>query len=163
MRPNAPLDPIVKFVEERSDVGTFVVSVPSPQDGIELLDQILGFQRYSTPSKLAHPALEALNRFSSGVSVQPARFGSHDDLARRQLELLTAPDQVTQKFESTLYMHYPRRLRMQLHAQLVQESESRGDSRARLSRRLTGSHPIVCEPRKLIPLASHLPIKRRQK
>ena len=121
MRPNAPLDPVVEFVEERSDVGTFVVVSPSPQDWVELLDQVLGFQRYTTPGKLAHPILEALNRFPSGVSVQPARFGSRDDLARRQLELLTAPDQVAEKFESPLYMHHPRLLRMQLHTQLVQD------------------------------------------
>jgi hypothetical protein len=30
MRPNASLDPPVEFVEERSDVGTFVISAPIP-------------------------------------------------------------------------------------------------------------------------------------
>src|SRR6202011_2316563 len=163
MRPDAPLDPIVEFVEERSDVGPFVIVSPPPQDWVELLNQILGLERYPTPGKLAYPILKALDRFLSGVGIQPARFGTRDDLARRQLKLLAAPDQVTQKFKSTLHMHYPRLLRMQLHVQFAQNPEGRGDSRARLSRRLTGNHPIVCEPRKLITLASHLPIKRRQK
>src|SRR4051794_39741008 len=34
MRPNASLDPMVEFVEERSDVGTFVIVPPSPQNWI---------------------------------------------------------------------------------------------------------------------------------
>ena len=69
MRPNAPLDPIVEFVEERSDVGTLVVVTPPPQDWVELLDQILGLERYTTPGKLAHPILKALDRFLSGVGI----------------------------------------------------------------------------------------------
>jgi len=120
MRPNAPLDPIVEFVEERADVGTFVVVTPSPQDWVELLDQILGFERRTSAGKLAHPILKALDRFLSGVGIQPARFGTRNDLARRQLKLLAALDQLTQKFESTLYMHHPRLLRRQLHVQFPQ-------------------------------------------
>src|SRR5215472_8447207 len=46
MRPNPPLDPTVEFVEERSDVGTLVIVSPPPQDWVELLDQILGLERY---------------------------------------------------------------------------------------------------------------------
>src|SRR5712691_8422112 len=34
MRPDAPLDPMVEFVEERSDVGTLVVVTPTPQDRV---------------------------------------------------------------------------------------------------------------------------------
>src|SRR5215831_92203 len=58
MRPNPPLDPTVKFVEERADVDTFVIVSPPPQDWVELLDQILGLERYAAPGKLAHPILK---------------------------------------------------------------------------------------------------------
>jgi hypothetical protein len=34
MRPNPSLDPMVEFVEERSDVGTFVIVPPAPQNWI---------------------------------------------------------------------------------------------------------------------------------
>src|SRR3954447_7915952 len=163
MRPNAPLDPMVEFVEERSDVSTLVVVTPPPQDWVQLLDQFLGFQRHASPGKLTYPILEALNRFLTRVGVQPTRFGPSNDLARWQLKLLSAPDQVAQKFESTLNMHHPRFLRMQLHAQLTQDPEGCCYCGPRLRRRRTGNHPIICEPCKLITLAPHLPIKRRQK
>jgi hypothetical protein len=107
---------MVELVEERSDVGTFVVVTPPPQDWVELLHQILGRERYTTPGKLAHPILKALDRFLAGVSLQPARLGSRNDPARRRPKLLSAPDQVARKFESTLNRHHPRLLRMQLHA-----------------------------------------------
>ena len=67
MRPNAPIDPMVEFVEERADVGTLVILTPSPQDRVQLLDQIFGLQGYTTPGKLAHPIIEALDRFLSGI------------------------------------------------------------------------------------------------
>src|SRR5579864_9356097 len=34
MRPDTPLDPVVEFVEERSDVSTFVIVSPSPQNRV---------------------------------------------------------------------------------------------------------------------------------
>jgi len=34
LRPDASLDPMVEFVEERSDVGTLVIVPPSPQNWI---------------------------------------------------------------------------------------------------------------------------------
>src|SRR5712691_7303372 len=34
MRPDAPLEPMVEFVAERSDVGTLVVVAPTPQDRV---------------------------------------------------------------------------------------------------------------------------------
>src|SRR5437762_11963911 len=34
MRPDASLDPMVEFVEERSDVGTLVIVTPTPQDRV---------------------------------------------------------------------------------------------------------------------------------
>src|SRR6187401_1140391 len=162
MRPDAPLDPTVEFVEERSDVGTLVVVTPPSQYRIKLLDQILGLQGYASPGKLAYPILKTLDRFLPRVRVQATRLGTSDDLARRQPKLPSAPDQVPQKFESVPNVHHPRFLRMKLHAQLVQNPEGRRCRRARLRCRRTGDDPIVCKPCKLITLASHLPIKRRQ-
>src|SRR5207302_1588614 len=52
MRPNAPLDPMVEFVEKRSDVSTLVIVTPSPQNRVQLIDQIFGFQGHATPGKL---------------------------------------------------------------------------------------------------------------
>src|ERR1700676_3108919 len=124
MRPDTSLDPVVQFVEERSDVSTLVIVTPSPQDRVQLLDQIIGFQGHATPGKLADPILEALDRFLSGIRIQSPRFGTRNDLARWQLKVLAAPDQVAQKLESTLNMHHPRLLRMQLHPQLAQNPES---------------------------------------
>src|SRR6516225_7682262 len=60
-------------------------------------------------------------------------------------------------------MHDPRLLRMQLHAQLVQNPKRRGHCRSRFCRRFTGHYPIIGVPRKLISLAPHLLIKWRQK
>src|SRR5205809_6412859 len=70
MRPNAPLDPMVEFVEERSDVGTLGIVTPSPQDRVQLLDQIFGLQGYTPPGKLAQPIVEARDRFLSGIRIQ---------------------------------------------------------------------------------------------
>src|SRR5271167_1082986 len=60
-------------------------------------------------------------------------------------------------------MNDPRLLRMQLHAQLIQDPKRRGPCRPRFCRRLTGQYPVVGVPRKLITLAPHLLIKWRQK
>src|SRR3954452_996660 len=163
MRPDAPLDPTVELVEERSDVGTLVVMTPTPQDRVQLLDQILGLQWHASPGKLTYPILKALDRFLSRVRVQATRLGPSNNLARRQLKLPSAPDQVAQKFETMPNVHHPRFLRMKLHAQLTQDPEGRCYGSPRLRRRRTGNHPIICEPRKLITFASHLPIKRSQK
>src|ERR1700758_4988456 len=112
MRPNASLDPPVEFVEERSDVGTFVVVAPAPQNWGEVLDQILGFQRDASLGKLTHPILEALDRFLAGIGIQATRLGTRDDLARRQFQPPSAPDQVAQKLESMMNVHHSRFLRM---------------------------------------------------
>jgi hypothetical protein len=86
MRPDTSLDPMVEFVEERSDVSTLVIVTPSPQYRVELLDQIVGFQGHATPGKLADPILKALDRFLSGIHIQSPRFGTRDNLARWQAE-----------------------------------------------------------------------------
>ena len=42
-----------------------------------------------------------------------------------------------------LDMHDPRLLRMEYHAQLFQDPESRGHRRSRLRHGLAGNHPVV--------------------
>src|SRR5439155_3831799 len=53
--------PMVEFVEKRSDVSTLVIVTPSPQNRVQLIDQIFGFQGHATPGKLAHSILKALD------------------------------------------------------------------------------------------------------
>src|SRR5882724_6235463 len=67
VRPNTPHDPAVEFVEERSDVGTLVVLAPPTQCWIQLLDQLLGLQRGTSPRQLPHPISEAPDRLLCGV------------------------------------------------------------------------------------------------
>ncbi|HET8548411.1 MAG TPA: hypothetical protein VFL57_10425 [Bryobacteraceae bacterium] len=76
---------------------------------------------------------------------------------------LPALDLVSKKLKSLPNMHDPRLLRMQLHAQLIQNPKRRGHRRPRLCRRFAGHYPVIGIPRKLIPLAPHLLIERRQK
>src|SRR5262249_4374649 len=44
MRPNASLDPMVEFVEERSDVSTFVIVTPPPTTGFSCSIRSLVFK-----------------------------------------------------------------------------------------------------------------------
>ncbi len=76
---------------------------------------------------------------------------------------LSALDLVPKKLESLPDVHDSRLLRMQLHAQLIQNPKRRGHRGPRFCRRLTGHYPVVGVPRKLISLAPHLLIERRQK
>jgi len=69
MRPDTPLDPVVQFVEERSDVSTFVIVTPPPQDRVQLLGQIFWFSG-ATPRLVSDgPILKALDRFLSGIRI----------------------------------------------------------------------------------------------
>src|SRR5215467_7056388 len=85
------------------------------------------------------------------------------NLAFREVQLLfPALDFVAKKLETVSDMNDPRLLRMQLHAQLFQDSSGRVHSSSCLCCRLAGNHPVVGIPRQLIPSQSHLPIERRQ-
>src|SRR5467141_1736253 len=76
---------------------------------------------------------------------------------------LPALDFVAKELEAVPDMYDPRLLRMQLHAQLFQDSAGRIHCGSCLCCRFAGKHPIIGIPRKLIPSQPHLPIKRRQK
>src|SRR3984957_16243534 len=77
--------------------------------------------------------------------------------------VVPALDFVAKELEAVPDMDDPRLLRMQLHAQLFQDSVSRVHCRACLCCRFTGDHPIIGIPRQLKASQPHLPIKRRQK
>src|ERR1035437_658392 len=163
LRPNAPHNPAVEPVEELSDVGSLVVMAPSPQHRIQFLNQLLGLERHAPPGKRAYLIHESPDRFLPRDRVQRPRLSTTADLPRRQLKLLTAFDLVPKKLESLPHVHNPRLLRMQLHAQFVQNPKRRGHCLSRLCCRLAGCYPVVGVPRELISFAPHLLIERRQK
>src|SRR6516165_225119 len=163
MRPDPAHDPTVESVEELSDVGSLVVMSPSPQYRIQFRDQLLGLQRYASLGQLAHLIHKTLDRFLSGICVQLPRPGTTADLAGWQPKPLAALDHVPQKLESLPHMHDPRFLRMQLHAQFVQNPKRHGDGRLRFLRGCTANYPVIRVPRESISPASHLLVKRRQK
>src|SRR5271157_5592275 len=162
MRPDTSSDPTVELVEEFSNVGAFVILAPTSQNRIQLGNQLAGAQGHATLGPLPHLILETTNRLLSGIRIQCPRAHLATDLARRKPQGLPAFDLVTKKLEAVLDVHDPCLLRMEYHAQLFQDSESRGHRRPRLGHGLAGYHPVVRVPRELISPASHLPIKRRQ-
>jgi hypothetical protein len=105
---------------------------------------------------------ETPDRFLARVGIEPTRACPAADLSRRKKKSLSALDLVAEELEAVLNMNDPRLLRMQIHAQLFQDAASSVDGCSRLCRGLAGDYPIVRVPRQLIPLVSHLPIKRRQ-
>src|SRR4029077_558864 len=94
VRPNAPHNPAVEPVEERSDVGSLVVMTPPTQHRVEFLNQLLGLKRYASPGKRAHLIHEAADRFLPRNSIQFPRLSTTANLARWQPKLLTALDLV---------------------------------------------------------------------
>src|SRR5215469_15622954 len=134
MRPKSPHDPRVESVEELSDVGSLVVIAPSPQYRIEFLYQLLGVKRNTSPCKRAYLIHETPDRFLARKSIQRPRLSTTADLARRQPKLFATLDLVPKKFEPLPDMHDPRLVRVQLHAQLVQNPKRRGHCRPRLCR-----------------------------
>jgi len=76
--------------------------------------------------------------------------------------LLATLDFVPEKLESLPDVYNPRLLRMQFHAQFVQNPKRCGYRRTRLCRRLAGHYSVIGVPRKLVSLAAHLLIERRQ-
>src|ERR1700676_2010052 len=157
MRPNEPHDPAIEPVEELSDVGSLVVMTPPSQHRIQFLNQLPGLERNASPGKRAYLIHEMADRLLSRDSIQFPRLSTTANLAQRQPELLAALDFVPKKLESLPDMHDPRLLRMQLHAQFVQNPKRRGHCRPRLRCRLAGCYPVIGIPRKLISLAPHLP------
>src|SRR5260370_30684642 len=95
------------------------------------------------------------DRFLARVSVQLPRLDTTANLARWQPKLLAALDLVPKKLESLPDMHDPRLLRMQLHAQLVQNPKRRSHCCPRFSSRLPRCNPCSRAPPNIIYLAPH--------
>src|SRR5208337_3541546 len=126
--------------------------------------QLLGLQRYLPFGALPYPIHETTDRLLLGVCVQHTLADLTTNLALGQIELpRPALDLVAKELEAVPDMDNPRLLRMQLHAQLFQDSAGRVHCGSCLHCRFTGNHPIIGKPRQLISLQSHLPIKWRQK
>src|SRR5229473_103172 len=79
MRPNAPHNPAVEPVEELSDVGSLVVMSPSPQHGIQFLNQLLGLERHTSAGERAYLIHETTDRFLPRDGVQRPRLSTTAD------------------------------------------------------------------------------------
>src|SRR5690349_9886837 len=98
MRPDAPHDPAIEFVEERSDMGALVILAPPPQCWIQFLNQFLGLQRGTSPRQRPHPVPKASDRFLCGISDHPFRMQPAPNHARWKLSLPFGPhDSIPQK------------------------------------------------------------------
>src|SRR5262249_47433301 len=126
VRPDSPHQPAVESVEELSDMGPLVVVAPTTHNGVRLFYQLLSAHRSVAPRQPANLILEGADRFLPGVRIQRSRLGPSSDLARRQPHGPTASlDLVPEELEAMLDVHDPRLLRIDVHAQLPQESTRR--------------------------------------
>jgi hypothetical protein len=67
MRPDTSSDPTVELGEEFSNVGALVILAPTPQNRIQLGNQLAGAQGHATLGPLPHLILETTNRLFSGI------------------------------------------------------------------------------------------------
>src|SRR6266511_3401082 len=164
VRPDSSHQPAVESVEELSDVGPLVVMAPTTHNGVRLFYQLLSGHRSVAPREPANLILEVADRFLPRVRIQSSRLGTSLDLARRQPHGPAASlDLVPEELEAIPDVHDPRLLRIDVHAQLLQDSTRRHQCGACFGCGRAGDNPIVRIPRELIAPASHLPIERGQK
>src|SRR5262245_7138109 len=147
MRPDPSYDPAVQPVEEFSDVSPFVIVTPTPQNRIQFFDQLLGREWDASLGKRTYLILEATDGPLAWVRIERPRPCGATDLILRQLELLSSFDLVAEKVEAVLDMYDARLLRMQFHAQLLQNPKRCCYRCSRFLRRFTGDYPVVCVPR----------------
>src|SRR5215471_9067033 len=103
MRPNPPHDPTIEPVEEPSDVGFLIVLAPSPKQGIQFLNQLLGPQRHFPLRPLPHLIHETTDRLYARVRIQRTRPYSATNLALGKIKLaLPALNFVAEKLEPVL-------------------------------------------------------------
>ena len=108
---------------------------------------------------------ELEEELSESVSDIAREFGEDVRATVRSLreELTRAAREVRQNERDTAETGPDDRLERHLHAQFVQNPKRRSHCRPRLRCRLAGCYPVIGIPRKLISLAPHLLIERRQK
>src|SRR5271167_4674919 len=98
MRPNPSQDPSVELVEEPSNVGSFVILTPTPQQWIQILDQLFGLQRYVPLRPLSHLVHETTDRLLARIGIQRTRTDPATNLALGEIEFpLPALDLVAQE------------------------------------------------------------------
>src|ERR1700730_9903909 len=99
---------------------------PTTHDGIDLLYQLLSGHRCATSREPTNLLLEVVDRFLSGIGIERSPSGTRLDLACRQGHW-PAPslDLVPEKFEAVPNVHNPRLLRVNGHAQLLQDTTCR--------------------------------------
>src|SRR5713226_6739772 len=164
MRPDSSPDPAVETLEELADVGAFIILTPTPQERIKPRNQFLGSQRCRPFGALPYLVNETANRLLLGIRIERILLGLTTNLAPGQIKLPPpALDFVAEELEAVSDVNNPRLLRMELHAQLFQDSAGRVHGGSGLCCRSTGDHPVIGKPRQLISSQSHLPIKWRQK
>src|SRR5260370_14832070 len=126
MRPDSPPDPTVETLEEFADLGAFVILAPTPQERIQLRNQLLGPQRSPPLGSLPHLVHETPDRLLLGIRIQRILSALTTNLALRQMKLsIPALDFVAKELEAVPDMANPRLLPINLHAQLFQDSAGR--------------------------------------
>jgi hypothetical protein len=101
MRPDPSYNPAIEPVEERSDVGAFVILAPTPQQRVKFRNQLLGLQRHLPLGSLPYPIHETADRLLLRVRIQRTLSGLTTNLTRRQMELLLpALDFVAEELEA---------------------------------------------------------------
>src|SRR5262245_28786108 len=133
MRPNALHQPSVEPVEELPDVGPLVVVAPASHDRIDLLYQLASAHRSLALRELPDLVFEVTDRLLSGIGIEPSRLDTTLDLAGWQAHSpVPSLDLVSEKLEALPDVHDPRLLRIDRHAQLLQDPTRRRQRGARL-------------------------------
>src|SRR5262249_31611523 len=148
LRPQTVQDPMVELSEELADMSLVVVQAPAANDRVDLSDQRRNGYRSLAPGTLSDLLLEVLDRLLPGIGVECARADAATDLVGRQPQRPRSPlDLISQELEADLHVNDPRLVRVQRHAQRLQENGGLGQSTFRFGPCLAGDHPIVSIPR----------------
>jgi len=100
-------------LKEFSDLGAFVILAPTPQERIQLCNQLLGAKRSPPLGSLPHLVHETPNGLLLGIRIQRIPSGLATNLALGQMKLsVPALDFVAEELEAVPDMDNPRLLRM---------------------------------------------------
>src|SRR6516225_11211532 len=142
LRPDAAQDPPVELSEELADVGLVVIQAPAAKDRVDLGHQLRDGYRSLASGTLPDLVLEVLDRPLPGIGVEVARTGAATDLAGRQPQRPRSPlDLVPQELEADLHVDDTRLVRVQRHAQRLQEGCGLGQRTLRFRPCVAGDHP----------------------
>jgi hypothetical protein len=118
MRPYPAHNPTIETVEELADVSLTVVKTPSPDDRIDLLDQLPRAQRCFASRTASYLVFEVIDGFLSRIGIQITRDDPTADLLRREVQGATAALYLEpQKLKAMAYMDDSSLLGVQGHAQ----------------------------------------------